>query len=119
VRLLRFDERQRAVSEQLLGVGALVALSSAVASIFGTMCDPHIKVAGAPPFGSHAIYGIPVRLLVMFALIFAAAGVKGELPRAWSVLVRFRIAVFIVCFVAAIVLPMLPYPHQILGACNS
>lgn len=119
MRVLRFGERQRVVLDRILGLSALGALSSAAASIFGRMCDPHITVAGAPPFGSNAIYGTPVNVLAMFVMAIAAAAVARQLPRVWWILVRFRTVIFIVALIAAVVLPALRYPHHILGACIS
>jgi hypothetical protein len=119
VGLFRLSDRQTVALERSLGVGALIALSSAAASIFSVMCDPHIVVAGAPPFGSPAIYGAPVKLLSMFAVLGVVAVVASGLPRVWSVLMRFRIVIFILALIAAIALPALHYPHQVLGACVS
>jgi hypothetical protein len=119
VRLFRLTDRQTVVLEGSLGGAALLAFSSGVASIFSVLCDPRIVVAGASPFGSPAIFGAPVKHLAMFAVLGLMTVVAAGLPRAWLVLKKFRIVIYIVALLAAIVLPSFHYPHQILGACVS
>ena len=117
--LFKLSRERIGALETALLVPAVLALAKAVGSVYGVMCDPTIKVAGAPPFGFPSIYGVPVWFL---ALLFIGASwivIDRKLPGVSRFIARYRLAVFIGCIVLAVVLPMLPFPNRILGACRS
>ncbi len=116
---LRLSRERIESIETALCFPALLFLAKAVDSVFGVMCDPRIKVAGAPPFASTSIYGAPVWAAFLLGVAFVFLVIVATLPRLSLLLARYRLAVFIGFIALALVLPMLPFPHRVLGACLS
>ena len=117
--LFRVGRERFGAVENALCVTAGLVLGKAVGAVFGVMCDPRIRVGGAPPFVGTFVYGVPVWAAVFFGMAFMFVVVDRRLPRLSRILQRYRLAISVGCLALAVVLPMLPFPHGVLGACRS